>query len=57
MQMKAVSAEDGLNFNYYNKVGNGVIKMMKRIEDAIAERLIGTALKVGKSNVSGKISK
>ena len=55
--MKNVSAEKGLNFAFYDKVGNGVINLMKRLEEALAEKLIGTALVAGKSNVSAKISK
>ena len=40
MQQKKVSQEQGLNFEYYSKLGNRVIAIMQKIEKVMTEKLM-----------------
>ena len=51
-----MSAEEGLNFQYYTKVGNRVLQIMQKIEQAVAEKLIENAEKLKKPHLATKIS-
>ena len=44
MQQKQVTSSEGLNFNYYSKVGNRVFSLMKRFGEVMAEKLLNSAV-------------
>ena len=57
IQANVVDEEAGLNLDYYAKVGSRIMHLVKRLGDAMTERLMSKAIEEGKASLVTEITK